>query len=242
MSKRSDEENNQVVGAKRTGLKIAASVLSADLTRLGEKIAEVEQAGVDWIHVDVMDGVFVPPLTVGAGFVAACRRSTGLPLDVHLLVDKPERMIEEFQAAGADWLTVHAEACDDLPTTLQRIRKAGMKPGIAINPETSLSVIAEVLHLAAMIVVMFVNPNFPGLTYTEEMLARLACMRSMLDEKGLRAELQADGGMNKKSVPLAAAAGVSVVVSGSAIFKAEAGIAENVEQIRNAMGGSTVVR
>lgn len=218
-----------------SALKIAPSILSADFTRLGEQIREAEEGGADWIHVDVMDGHFVPNITIGPLIAAATKRSTSLPVDVHLMIERPERYVDAFADAGADYLTVHVETSPHLHRTVQRIRERGVRPGVTLNPATPVESIAEILPFVDLVLVMSVNPGFGGQSYIPTSTERIARLRRMLDERGLAGvELQVDGGVAPDTVAQVAAAGASVVVAGSAVYNARASVAENLRRLREA--------
>ena len=197
---------------------IAPSVLSADFTRLGEEIAAVEKAGADWIHLDVMDGHFVPNLTFGPPVIKALRKTTKLPFDVHLMIEKPEDSIAQYAEAGANHLLVHPEASVHLHRTLTRIRELGCKPGVVLNPSSSLASIAHVLHMVDQVLVMTVNPGFGGQSFIAEMLPKIEALRDLLDARGLPARISVDGGIDAKNAARVAAVGASAFVAGSAIF------------------------
>ena len=214
-------------------IKIAASILSADFSRLGEQVKEAEAAGADWIHVDVMDGHFVPNLTIGPLVVRALRPVTDLPLDVHLMIESPERLIPDFAQAGADILTVHVETCPNLHRTIQQIKTLGAKAGVTLNPATSLSTLEEILPDVDLVLVMSVNPGFGSQTYIPGSTAKIARLRQMLDERGLtKVELEVDGGIKADNAAKVVAAGATVLVAGSAIFNRQASIAANVAALR----------
>jgi len=214
-------------------VKIAASILPADLSRLGEQVQEAEAAGVDWIHVDVMDGHFVPNLTVGPLVVRALRQVTKLPLDVHLMVEKPERLIPAFAEAGANGLTVHVETCPHLHSTVQQIKKLGVKAGVTLNPATSLSSLEEILPGVDLVLIMSVNPGFGSQAYIPQSTAKIARLRQMLDERGLaQVALQVDGGIKPHNAAEIVAAGATVLVAGSALFNRQASVAANVAALR----------
>jgi ribulose-phosphate 3-epimerase len=217
--------------------KIAPSILSADFTRLGEQIAECEAAGADWIHVDVMDGHFAPNITMGPVVVEAARRATRLPLDVHLMIAAPERYLADFAQAGADGLTVHAEACPHLHRTLQQIKELGKRAGVALNPATPAAAIAEVLAEVDLILAMTVNPGFSGQQFIPGTLPKIRQLRGWLDERGLRTDIEVDGGIDTATGPLAAAAGASAFVAASAVFKTGKTIAESLAQLRASLEG-----
>jgi ribulose-phosphate 3-epimerase len=214
-------------------VKIASSILSADFARLGEQVKEAGVAGTDWIHVDVMDGHFVPNLTLGPLVVRALRPITALPLDVHLMIEQPERLIPEFARAGADVLTVHVETCPHLHRTIQQIKEFGVKAGVTLNPATSLASVEEVLPDVDLVLVMSVNPGFGGQSYIPGSTARIARLRQMLDERGLaRVELEVDGGIKAHNTAEVVAAGATVLVVGSAVFNREASVAANIAALR----------
>ncbi len=217
-------------------MKLAPSILSADFARLGEDIAVVAEAGADWIHVDVMDGRFVPNITIGPLIVEAARRATTLPLDVHLMIEEPDRYLEAFVSAGADIVTVHAEACVHLHRTVQRIRELGARAGVAINPATPVDALEEVLPYVDLVLVMSVNPGFGGQSYIPTSTDKLARARSMLDRIGSNAELQVDGGVDAARAPVVANAGASVAVAGSAVFGHADGAAVGVREILAGVG------
>ncbi|HET9947291.1 MAG TPA: ribulose-phosphate 3-epimerase [Longimicrobiales bacterium] len=219
-------------------MKIAPSILSCDFARLGDEIAEVERAGADWIHVDVMDGHFVPNLTIGPAVTAAARRSTGLPLDVHLMIEEPDRYLEAFARAGASGLTVHQEVCPDLRATLGRIRGLGLRAGVAINPATPLETVEPVLGELDLLLVMSVNPGFGGQAYIPGSTEKVAAARALLDRAGSRAELEVDGGIDAGNAAEVARAGATVLVAGSAIYGHPAGAAEGVRALREALGAA----
>ena len=218
-------------------IKIAASILSADFSRLGEQVKEAEAAGADWIHVDVMDGHFVPNLTIGPLVVRALRPVTDLPLDVHLMIESPERLIPDFAKAGADVLTVHVETCPNLHRTIQQIKTLGVKAGVTLNPATSLSTLEEILPDVDLVLVMSVNPGFGSQTYIPGSTAKIARLRQMLDERGLtKVELEVDGGIKAHNAAKVVAAGATVLVAGSAIFDRQASVAANVAALRRGAG------
>jgi len=204
-------------------LKIAASVLAADFTRLGEEVRAVDRAGSDWIHLDIMDGRFVPDISFGPDIVKAIRRSTDKPLNVHLMVIEPERSLERYRDAGADHLLVQAEpgATVHLHRVLSRVRDLGCRPGVVIDPATPIVWIEHVLHLVDIVLVMTVNPGFVGQAFLPEMLPKIAALRSVCSQRGLDPHIEVDGGLDPDTVRDCVAAGADVIVSGSAIFGAE---------------------
>jgi ribulose-phosphate 3-epimerase len=201
--------------------KIAPSILSADFNRLGEEVIAVEQAGADYIHVDVMDGHFTPNLTFGPPIVAALRRATSLPLDVHLMIQNPDTFLEPFLLAGADILTVHVEASQHLHRTLAAIRKKGARAGVSLNPATPLCLIEPALEWVDLILVMTVNPGFGGQEFIPATLPKVEKVRQWIDERGLKVELEVDGGIKVDNIGLFAKAGGDVFVSGSGIFQCD---------------------
>ena len=213
-------------------VKLAPSILSADFSRLGEQVAEVTEAGADYIHVDVMDGHFVPGITIGAPVVAAIRRWTGLPLDVHLMVEAPERQISQFADAGADIITVHVEACSHIHRAVQAIKELGVKAGVAINPGTPVDMLKEALPSLDLVLVMTVNPGLGGQSFIGAMLDKVARLRAELDEKGLAAELEVDGGINTEVAPEVVRAGARVLVAGAAVFNSRQTVHEALEKLR----------
>jgi len=211
---------------------ISASILSADFSRLGEQIGEAEAAGVDWIHVDVMDGHFVPNLTMGPFIVEACRRVTHLPLDVHLMIEHPENLLEAFAKAGASHLTVHVETCPNLAGTLKMIQSLGCKAGVTLNPDTPASRLEPALPLADLVLVMTVHPGYSGQKFMEDVLPKVAEVRSRLDALGSQARLEVDGGVSVETLPGVRAAGADSFVAASAIFHHPVGIAAGVGNLR----------
>ena len=211
---------------------ISSSILSADFTRLGQQIQACQSGGADWIHVDVMDGHFVPNLTMGPFIVKACRQVTDLPLDVHLMVTEPERLLTAFANAGASILTVHVETCPNLHQTLQTIRDLGCMPGVTLNPGTPASLLDPVLHLVDLVLVMSVNPGYSGQTFLPEVLPKVTYLRRRLAELNPTAWLEIDGGMNTHTAPLARQAGADVFVAAKAIFDHPHGIAAGLQELR----------
>jgi ribulose-phosphate 3-epimerase len=197
---------------------IAPSILSADFSRLGEEIRAVAAAGADLIHVDVMDGHFVPNITIGPLVVKAVRQVTDLPLDVHLMIENPDRYLESFAAAGADWLTVHVEADHHLHRTIHRIKELGMKAGVVLNPATPLAMVEPILEDVDLVMIMSVNPGFGGQSFIPSALARIRQLREMVVARGLQTGIEVDGGISPETLPQVVAAGANIFVAGSAIF------------------------
>jgi ribulose-phosphate 3-epimerase len=219
-----------------TQLKIAPSILSADFTRLGEQIAQAEAGGADYIHVDIMDGRFVPNITVGPLVVEAVRRSTSLPLDIHLMIVEPEHYLERFAQAGAKILTVHVETCPHLHRTIQQIHELGCQAGVTLNPATPLWTIEDIVPDIDLLLVMTVNSGFGGQAFIERMLSKIEQARALLDKGKPSVELEVDGGISSKTSRAVVRAGARVLVAGSAIFTAPQGVAGAIRQIRAAAG------
>jgi len=225
-------------------VKIAPSILSADFSCLRAQVEEVSKAGADYIHVDIMDGHFVPPMTIGSLVVQAIRPYTKVPLDVHLMIEKPDvhivhpllgkapSQIEQFAKAGANVITVHAEACTDLKKVVEQIKKLGVKAGVSISPPTSPDVIEAVLPYVDLVLVMTVHPGYAGQPFIEEMIGKIARVRKMLDERGLKAELEVDGGISPKTARRVVDAGARVLVVGAAIFKKDKNISDTMKELK----------
>lgn len=216
-------------------VKIAPSILSADFARLGAEVAEADSAGADYIHVDVMDGHFVPNITMGPLVVKAIRRVTKLTLDVHLMIEAPERYLADFAAAGANILTVHVETCPHLHRTVQQIKELGCRAGVTLNPATPAASLQEILPYVDLVLVMTVNPGFGGQRYIPTMDDKIRQVRGMLDGSGLRAELEVDGGIGPETAARVVQAGANVLVAGSAIFGTKEGIAGAMDRMRDAL-------
>jgi ribulose-phosphate 3-epimerase len=202
-------------------IKIAPSILSANFAKLGEEILDVERGGADYIHVDVMDGHFVPNITIGPLIVDAIRPVTKLPLDVHLMIENPDQYIEQFAKAGADYITVHVEACKHLHRTIQSIKALGIKAGVVINPATPVSTIENIIEDIDMVLLMTVNPGFGGQKFIQSVLPKIKQVSDMVKERNLQVEIEVDGGVDEHTAKLCIEAGATVLVAGSAVFNKE---------------------
>ena len=217
--------------------KIAPSILSADFTKLGEEIRAIEQAGADYVHIDVMDGHFVPNITIGGMVVKAVRRVTDLPLDVHLMISNPDQFAEDFVKAGADIITVHAEAVKHLHRSIQHIRTLGAKPSVSLNPATPLEMIEYVLEDLDMVLIMTVNPGFEAQAFIKEMIPKIEQLKAMIEERGLNLDIEVDGGIGPETIDLVSSAGANIFVAGSAIFYSD-DYARTIRTMRERMAGS----
>lgn len=211
---------------------IAPSILSADFTRLGEEIAIAQKGGADWIHVDVMDGHFVPNLTIGAPVVKSIRKTTTLPLDVHLMIEDPDKYLEDFAKAGADFITVHAEACTHLHRTLNYIKELGKKAGVALNPATAPDVLKYVIDHVDLVLVMSVNPGFGGQKFIESVIPKISQVKEMFEQNGKKdLYLSVDGGINFDTAPRVVRAGANVLVAGNTIYGSKS-VSESISKLR----------
>lgn len=213
---------------------LSASILSADFGRLGEEVRAVEHAGADWIHVDVMDGHFVPNITIGPDVVSALRKVTKLPFDVHLMIEHPDRYLKAFRDAGADWLGVHVETCPHLHRTVQMIKELGAKATVSLNPATPLTSVEPILSEIDMVLLMTVNPGFGGQKFIRSVLPKVQACSRLIRERGLSVLLEVDGGVNLSTIDDLSAAGVDVFVAGSAVF-GSADYASNIRALKDRM-------
>lgn len=217
--------------------RIAPSILSADFTRLGEQVRAAEDAGAGLIHIDVMDGRFVPNITMGPLVVQAVRRVTRLPLDVHLMIVEPERHVASFAEAGADWISVHVEAGPHLHRTLMSIHELGCRAGVAINPHTPAAALSEVMHMIELVNVMTVNPGFGGQSFLAETLPKIERLRAMIVASGRDIDIEVDGGINTQTVAAVVQAGANVLVAGSSVFNPDFSVQAGIDALRAALNG-----
>lgn len=216
-------------------IKIAPSILAADFTRLGDQVRQAANGGADYIQIDVMDGHFVPNITMGPVVVEWLRPVTDIPFDVHLMIESPERYLSQFAEAGANILTVHVEACIHLHRVVEQIRTLGVRPGVAINPHTPLVMLEEILPYVDEVNVMTVNPGFGGQKFIESMLLKIARLRAMIKERGLNVEIEVDGGIDAVTAPRCVDAGATVLVIGTAVFGEGGHIRENIARLRKSI-------
>jgi len=219
-------------------VKLAPSILTADFGRIAEQVQEAVAAGADYIHLDVMDGHFVPVISFGPALVAAVRKAVDVPLDIHLMIDRPDDHLAAFRDAGGDILNVHAEASRHLHRTLGEVRRLGARAGVCLNPATPLDALAEVLGEVDQVMIMAVNPGWGGQKFIESSLEKVRRLRQALDGRGLTVDIEVDGGVNLTTGPLCVAAGANVLVAGSFVYNDRASVAENLRALREAVGGS----
>lgn len=212
---------------------LSPSILAADFTKLGEQIREAGEAGAQYIHFDVMDGMFVPSITFGMPVLSSIRKATDKILDVHLMIENPERYVEEFAKCGADLITVHVESCRHLDRVITQIHQSGAKAGVALNPATSLSTLDYILDKVDMVLVMTVNPGFGGQKFIESSCRKIQELRERITAMGLQTDIEVDGGINKETLPKVLEAGANVIVAGSAIFKGN--VRKNVQELQALM-------
>ena len=221
--------------ASSSEIKIAPSILSADFSNLGEQVAEAAKGGADMVHIDVMDGQFVPAITLGPQMVDALRPWTDIPFDLHLMIAEPGRFVADFASAGADVITVHAEACTHLHRTVHQIKDLGKKAGVAISPATPIMSIEDLLPDLDQVLVMTVDPGFGGQSFIGSMVVKIERMRSAIDAAGLKADLEVDGGINLDTAKTAADAGANILVAGSAVYNDRTSVAEAISQLRESL-------
>ncbi len=214
-------------------IQIAPSILAADFTRLGDQIREAETAGAGLIHIDVMDGRFVPNITMGSLVVAAARRSTTLPLDVHLMIVEPDHLLEAFAEAGATTISIHWETCPHLHRTLQAIKALGCKAGVALNPHTPALLLQEIMHLVDTVIVMTVNPGFGGQSFLPEMLPKVRQIREMAQGRAI--DIEVDGGVNTETALACVEAGANVLIAGTSVFNSKFSVAQGIDALRGAL-------
>ena len=211
---------------------IAPSIIASDFTHLADEISVIESAGADWLHMDIMDGHFVPTITVGPLFVQACKRATKLPIDAHLMISDPDQYLDVFAKAGANNITVHVETCTDLPQTIQKIKSLGCTAGVTLNPATPASALDSVLPLVDLVLVMSVKPGYSGQSFMPEMISKVEEIRNKLNALRSKAYLEVDGGMSAETLPLMYKAGANVFVAGSAVFGHPQGAGEGIRVLR----------
>ena len=222
-----------------SGVKIAPSILAADFSRLGQQAEEATRAGADYIHVDVMDGHFVPNITMGPVVVEGLRASTHLPLNVHLMIEEPDRYIPDFVTAGANHIIIHSESSRHLHRVIHHVKEAGLQVGIAVNPSTPLAAIEELLPYVDIVLVSTVNPGFAGQKLIQEALGKISRLRSLIVQEGYKAEIQVDGGINAETAPAAVRAGATILVAGTAVFNKNGSVEAGVKRLRDSIKGVT---
>ena len=214
-------------------VKISPSILSADFSKLGKEIQDLEKAGADLIHIDVMDGHFVPNITIGPEVISKLRKYSSLPFDVHLMIAPVDNFVKKFADAGSDIITIHPEATDNLVSTIEKIKSFNKKIGVSLNPETKVDKVIEVLHLIDLVLIMSVNPGFGGQKFIEETLNKVKILRKEIDIKKLKTQIEIDGGINFENAKIAKEAGVNILVSGTTIFKENGGdLKKNIQLLR----------
>ena len=216
-------------------IKLAPSILSADFSKLGEEVALATESGADMIHIDIMDGKFVPNITFGASMVSAIRRWTNLPLDIHMMVTEPEKQIPLFIDAGADIINVHIETCTHLHRIIQMIKSNNIRAGIALNPGTTITTLSEVIEELDQIVIMSVNPGFPGQNFIPKTLNKVSNLRNQINKYGLNTDIEIDGGINKSSIKAAVEAGANILVAGSAVYNSNASVSDCIHELKNSI-------
>ena len=216
-------------------IKLAPSILSADFSKLGEEVALATESGADMIHIDIMDGKFVPNITFGASMVSAIRRWTNLPLDIHMMVTEPEKQIPLFIDAGADIINVHIETCTHLHRIIQMIKSNNIRAGIALNPGTAITTLSEVIGELDQIVIMSVNPGFPGQNFIPKTLNKVSNLRNQINKYGLNTDIEIDGGINKSSIKAAVEAGANILVAGSAVYNSNASVSDCIHELKNSI-------
>ena len=216
-------------------IKLAPSILSADFSKLGEEVALATESGADMIHIDIMDGKFVPNITFGASMVSAIRRWTNLPLDIHMMVTEPEKQIPLFIDAGADIINVHIETCTHLHRIIQMIKSNNIRAGIALNPGTAITTLSEVIEELDKIVIMSVNPGFPGQNFIPKTLNKVSDLRNQINKDGLNTDIEIDGGINKSSIKAAVEAGANILVAGSAVYNSNASVSDCIHELKNSI-------
>ena len=216
-------------------IKLAPSILSADFSKLGEEVALATESGADMIHIDIMDGKFVPNITFGASMVSAIRRWTNLPLDIHMMVTEPEKQIPLFIDAGADIINVNIETCTHLHRIIQMIKSNNIRAGIALNPGTAITTLSEVIEELDQIVIMSVNPGFPGQNFIPKTLNKVSDLRNQINKDGLNTDIEIDGGINKSSIKAAVEAGANILVAGSAVYNSNASVSDCIHELKNSI-------